>query len=262
MARLRSPHRPSLQRADDGDAAADAGLEADLDALPFGGAEDLVAVVGEQRLVGGDDVLVAGDRFEHEAARRVGAAHELDDDVDGRIVEHGARVGDQDAAGELHAAVALGVDVGDPHQVEADAERVADAGAVALQELDDAGPDRAEADQADADGLLAHVCLQDVRTPLTRPIDPGAQITFVPAWIGSAGLRARLARRAPAAVRRAPSGLVSADGAQTGTEARATVQSGSSRWRKRPRVGNYWPPKRPSGCAAKQVSEPCWHMTT
>ena len=40
---------------------------------------------GEQRLVGGDDVLAVGDRLEHERARRLDAADQLDDDVDVRI---------------------------------------------------------------------------------------------------------------------------------------------------------------------------------
>ena len=56
----------------------------------------------------------------------------------------------------LHAAVACRVDVGDAHQIERDAERGAICGAVALQQLHDAGADRAEADQPDAHGSLAH----------------------------------------------------------------------------------------------------------
>ena len=50
------------ERAQDRDAAADAGLEGDVDAAARRRVEDLRAVQREQRLVGGDDVLAALDR--------------------------------------------------------------------------------------------------------------------------------------------------------------------------------------------------------
>jgi hypothetical protein len=112
--------------------------------------------MGEQRLVGADDVLPGGQRLEHEAAGDARAAHQLDHDVDRRVVEDTARVADQNPARQLHAAIATRVDVGDAHQIERHAEPIADRGALALQQLHDSGADRAEADQSDADGLLSH----------------------------------------------------------------------------------------------------------
>ena len=41
----------------------------------------------EQRLVRGDDVLAVGDRLQDQVLRDSGAADQLDDDVDIRIVD-------------------------------------------------------------------------------------------------------------------------------------------------------------------------------
>ncbi len=41
----------------------------------------------KQRLIGGDDVLAAPDRFECERVRRLVASDQLDDDVDVRIAK-------------------------------------------------------------------------------------------------------------------------------------------------------------------------------
>jgi hypothetical protein len=76
------------QRAENRDAAADARLERDVDALARGGFEDLAAVHREQRLVRSDDVLACVDRSEDELLRRPVAADQLDHDLH-------ARVGDQ-----------------------------------------------------------------------------------------------------------------------------------------------------------------------
>src|SRR6185369_953254 len=74
--------QPLAQRLDDRDAAADRGLEGDHHALLLRGGEDLVAVGGEQRLVGGHDVLAVGDRLQHQRLRDRVAADQLDDDLD------------------------------------------------------------------------------------------------------------------------------------------------------------------------------------
>src|SRR5262249_18935316 len=131
----------------------------------------------EQRLVGGDHVLFAVDGLEHEAPRRAGAAHELDDDVDGRIVEHDAPVGHQHATPELDAAIACGVDVGDADQVDADADFVADRSTLAVQQVDPAGADGPEADEADADGLLPHDPSFRVRRAAVVQRTPAARAT-------------------------------------------------------------------------------------
>src|SRR4029453_3964578 len=81
---------------------------------------------------------------------------QLDDEVHGGIVDQPVRVGVEAHAGEVHAAVAREVEIGDAHQLERHAEPRADHVRVALQHLHDADADRAEADQADADGRLLH----------------------------------------------------------------------------------------------------------
>jgi hypothetical protein len=105
-------------------------------------------VVGEERLVRGDDVLSGRDRFIDETPRHAGPADELDHHVDRRVVEDEARVGDEHALRQAHAAVALGLDVGDAHEVDRAADLLGDRRAIALQELHDTRADRAEADQA------------------------------------------------------------------------------------------------------------------
>ena len=63
-----------LQRLDDGDAAADAGLEAHFQILFAGKVHDLIAERGHERLVGGDHVLTRAQGAEHHIACGGGAA--------------------------------------------------------------------------------------------------------------------------------------------------------------------------------------------
>ncbi|MCY1356691.1 hypothetical protein D9M69_431510 [compost metagenome] len=74
-------------RLDHRDAAGHGGLEGDHDALLAGLGEDLVAVHGDQRLVGGDHVLAVLDGFEDQLAGLGVATDQLDDDVDFRVVD-------------------------------------------------------------------------------------------------------------------------------------------------------------------------------
>ena len=82
---------PFAQRLDDRDAARHRAFEGDHHALRVRGRENLVAVPGEERLVGRDDVLAVGDRLQDERARGLEAADQLDDDVDVRMREHRRR---------------------------------------------------------------------------------------------------------------------------------------------------------------------------
>ncbi len=59
------------QRADDRHAAADAGLEADREAVLASLAKNLAAVLREQSLVAGDDVLARRERLHDQLARRL-----------------------------------------------------------------------------------------------------------------------------------------------------------------------------------------------
>ena len=95
------------QRADDRHAAGDRGLEADGALGLAGGLEDLVARVGEQRLVRGDDVLAGREGVEHDLLRGGRAADEFDDDVDRGVVDRGGEVGGDEFAGERRSARGL-----------------------------------------------------------------------------------------------------------------------------------------------------------
>ena len=70
-----------LDHAHDRDHPRHRGLEAELHAGLAGDVEELVAVLGEQLLVGGDDRPAGPQRVEHVVAGRVGAADQLDDQV-------------------------------------------------------------------------------------------------------------------------------------------------------------------------------------
>ena len=71
---------------DDRDAAGDRRLEVERDAVLLGQPRQLGAVLGQQRLVGGDDVLAGAQRgLDGGFGRAVVAADQLDEDVDGRI---------------------------------------------------------------------------------------------------------------------------------------------------------------------------------
>ena len=108
-------HQAFLQRFDDRDAAADAGLEAHLDAVGDRRCKDLPAMYGEQGLVGGDHVFPLADRFQDKGSGRFDAADELDDDIYRRIVEDVLRVAAENDVLELRRQ-ALDMDVGHPGQ--------------------------------------------------------------------------------------------------------------------------------------------------
>ena len=74
--------QPFAQRLDDRYAAADGAFERHHDVLLLRGGENLVAVLREQRLVRGDDVLAVRDGFQDQLARNARAADQLDHDVD------------------------------------------------------------------------------------------------------------------------------------------------------------------------------------
>ena len=69
------------QRLDDGDAAGHRRLERDHHALVLRRLEYLVAVRGQQRLVGGDHMLAVGDGLQHQLFRHAVAADQFDDDI-------------------------------------------------------------------------------------------------------------------------------------------------------------------------------------
>ncbi len=70
-----------LEHAHDRHGAGDGRLEAQPHAVLAGGLEQLLAVLGEQLLVGGDDVHAGAHRRQQVLARGLDPAHHLDDDV-------------------------------------------------------------------------------------------------------------------------------------------------------------------------------------
>ncbi len=108
---------------------------------------------GEQRLVRGDHVLAVVDRLQHERAGVGLPADQLHHDVDAGALDDVRRVGDELDA--LEGDLALLGEVARARRRHHDvAPRPArDLLAVAAQDLDRAAADRAEAEQADVDGL-------------------------------------------------------------------------------------------------------------
>ena len=91
-------------RGHDRDAAGDGRLERDRPALLSRQLEELGAVLGEQRLVGGDDVLSVFEQFDHHRPGRLEPADEQRRDRDRGIAGDVADVGRDLAARQLHAA--------------------------------------------------------------------------------------------------------------------------------------------------------------
>ena len=89
------------QGLDDGHAAGDRGLEGHHHAFFLRRGEYFIAVGGEQRLVGGDNVLAVGDGFQHHVLGEGVAADQLDNDVD-------VRVGDDLVSVRRHFGLAAG----------------------------------------------------------------------------------------------------------------------------------------------------------
>src|SRR5262249_9555847 len=139
------------QRADDRDAAADGGLVVDVDAALLGEAEELVAVHGEEELVGGDHVPAALDGARDVAPRRVLAADELDHHLHRRVVDRRLDAGSDHLPVDLDEASLLGLLHRDLADDDARAEARLDGLAVVLEELDHARAHVAEAEEADAD---------------------------------------------------------------------------------------------------------------
>ena len=75
------------QRLDDRNTTGDRGLERNHHALGAGSSEDLVAVHGNQRLVGGDHVLAIFDRLEHHILGQRVTADQFDNDVDLGVID-------------------------------------------------------------------------------------------------------------------------------------------------------------------------------
>jgi hypothetical protein len=107
----------------------------------------------EQRLVCRHDVLARRDRLHHQRAGDAVAADQLDDDVDVRVRDDLARIVD-DLSRVAHDALgARRVEVRDHRDADATPGAALDLLLVALQHVERAAADSADAEQADLDGL-------------------------------------------------------------------------------------------------------------
>src|SRR5206468_9811161 len=141
-----------LDRADQRDAAGHGRLEREGHPTPARLVVELGAVVGKERLVGGDHVLAGGERLQDEGPGRLEAADQLDDDVDRRIVEDPRGVRRHRKLGQVETLATAGdVDVGDRAEPQPAAGALFQGGALRVEDLDDAGADRAETEQSDSD---------------------------------------------------------------------------------------------------------------
>ena len=143
------------QRLDDRNASGDRGLERDHHALRRRGGEDFVAVLREQRLVGGDDMLSGGDRIEHKRACRRHAADQLAHDIDVGMRDDNRRVVGQVDSGHTARRVARAIERarGDPRNADRASRAPRDFLLVAAEHVEYALADRAEADERDLERL-------------------------------------------------------------------------------------------------------------
>ena len=140
---------------DDGDAAGDGGLVVEVGGVGTGGLEEFLSVGGEKGLVGGDNGFAVAKGGKDDLAGGGGAAHEFDDEMDGRVMDDRLPVLGQEVGGDAGGLCFLEVANGDTGDGEPDAEACGEHFAPFDQGLDDGASDRACADQTDVH-LLHH----------------------------------------------------------------------------------------------------------
>ncbi len=139
-----------LQRVDDGDGAADAGLEGDFQAVGLGQAHDLFASGSHQRLVSRNHGLAVLQRAHDDVLGNAGAADKLDYQVYLGVADNLVEVGGED----VRQAVRLG-NIGaagaHAHQLQVDAEVAHEIALVVLQDVKASATNRARSNQANLD---------------------------------------------------------------------------------------------------------------
>ena len=144
------------QRLDDGDAPGHGGFKRHHHPPGRCRRKNLGAVHGQQGLVGGDHVLAGGNRLQHQRLGHAIAANQLDHDVDVRVGDDGTCVVDHLNLRTHHALGALHIQIGHHGNLNAPASAAADFVLVALQYVEHAAADGADAQQAYLDGFHGH----------------------------------------------------------------------------------------------------------
>ena len=158
------------QRLDDRYAAGDRGLKSDHHATGMRGGEYFGPMHREQRLVRGHHVFAGGDGLHHQLARDAIAADQFNDDVDLRISDHRARVGDHLHAVARERLCPHGVEVGDHGDGNAASRAAHDLGLVAPQHGEGAAADSPHAQQPHLNSIHGHYSgWQLTRTQSIRP---------------------------------------------------------------------------------------------
>jgi hypothetical protein len=161
------------QRAHDGDAAAHRALEGQVGAARDGPIDELRPVQREQHLVGGHHAPALIERALDIAARRVHAAHHLDEQVNRWIIEQDLRVGGEQRALELRHALALGRADQHARNRQLRAHARGEVARILMQQLHDAAADGAAAEQPDAHRHHESACARSsmMSSASSRPTD-------------------------------------------------------------------------------------------
>ena len=142
------------QGLDDGDAPRHGRLIAEAEALGLRLARQRRAVMGEQRLVRGHHMLAGGKGGLQKLARHaLGAADELDHDIDLRQMRERQGIVMPGIAREIDAAVALAIARRDGTDLDRAPAAPRQILGMKLEQLDRPGPDIAESGDRDAQGL-------------------------------------------------------------------------------------------------------------
>ncbi len=153
-------HQRFAQRTQERDGAADRGLEVDVDALGLGGGVDLGAVLGQQRLVGGDHGGAGLDGRKHELARHAGAADQFDDDIG--VGRHAHGVGGDDGLVDPRERIGLGrIEAGDAGQLDRATDTCGKFFLLLDQQARGLGTDSARTQQSNANRRNIFLC-QDI----------------------------------------------------------------------------------------------------
>ena len=155
------------QGPDDGNRARRCSLVVDLRADLVGGLEDLGAVRGKQRLVGGHDICARTDCLQQVRAGRLDPAHQFDDDVG--TEDEGLGIRREQLARQVGVARRIRIAHGDAHEFEAGSGAVCQFVGVLTQQRGDLGADGPGAQQRDAEAaIVGHAVLSVGRMPASR----------------------------------------------------------------------------------------------